>query len=99
MRHGLATEKRNALRKLAIESLGGACQICGYEKCSEALDFHHTNALEKDFNISSKLSSWKRIASELKKCVLLCARCHREVHAGYHGLKYFDDESIGRQDY
>lgn len=47
-----------------------------------AFDFHHPDPLEKDFTISEKMTSWKRIKPELDKCVLLCCRCHREVHDG-----------------
>lgn len=57
--------------------------MCGYSKCKEALDFHHVNPNEKDFNISGSHSrSWEKIELELKKCVLLCANCHREIHSG-----------------
>ncbi|WNL63194.1 hypothetical protein [Citrobacter phage Tr1] len=29
-------------------------------------------------------NSWKKekLIAEIKKCVLLCSNCHREVHAG-----------------
>jgi hypothetical protein len=49
----------------------------------EALEFHHLNAARKDFGISSQghTRSWSKIREELDKCVLLCANCHREVHA------------------
>jgi predicted HNH restriction endonuclease len=79
-----ANQRRRKLRERAVAYLGGKCSICGYEKCVNAFDFHHVNALEKDFTISSKMSSWEKIERELKKCVLLCANCHREVHDGLH---------------
>lgn len=79
-----ASKRRQALRKQAVEYKGGCCQICGYNACLAALDFHHTHAWSKEFNISSKMTSFKAIQAELDKCVLLCCRCHREVHDGLH---------------
>ena len=40
--------------------------------------------MEKDFNISERMTSFAAIVGELAKCVLLCCRCHREVHDGWH---------------
>lgn len=48
------------------------------------MDFHHIELADKEFTISSRMSSWKAIEKELGKTVLLCATCHREVHDGYH---------------
>jgi hypothetical protein len=50
----------------------------------EALEFHHLDGSRKDFGISSKgyTRSWSKIRDELDKCILLCANCHREIHAG-----------------
>ena len=76
--------RRSALKQKAVDYLGGHCTICSYNKTNSALEFHHIDDFEKDFNISSKMSSWKRIEKELKKCVLLCANCHREVHDGFY---------------
>ncbi len=77
-------KRRKKIRLLAIQSLGGQCNICGYGRCYEALDFHHRNSKTKEFGISQDglTRSWKRVKKELKKCILLCANCHREVHVG-----------------
>jgi predicted HNH restriction endonuclease len=76
------TERRKKIRLKAIEHLGGKCMRCGYSKCPEALDFHHKNPTEKDFNVSKKghCRSWERVKKEIEKCSLLCANCHREIH-------------------
>lgn len=87
-------QRRQALRWRAINYLGGRCVICGYAKCAAAFDFHHPNPLEKDFNISSKMTSWEAILPELSKCLLLCARCHREVHDGLHAGYLIDDSAL-----
>ena len=75
-------KKRWTLRKQeAIELKGGKCQICGYSKCPAALEFHHTNPKEKDFDWNKmRLRSWESIINELAKCVLVCSNCHREIH-------------------
>lgn len=92
-----ASQARRELRARAIAHLGGVCTICGYNRCPSAMDFHHLEAATKDFDISAR-SSWKTIEPELKKCVLLCARCHREVHDGLHP-KYLIDETDDRGSY
>jgi hypothetical protein len=67
----------------AQKYLGGKCRICGYNKCSEALDFHHLDPSTKLFEISGSHSrKWSVLQTELDKCVLICCRCHREIHAG-----------------
>ena len=35
----------------AIKLLGGKCSICGYDKCVDALEFHHENPQEKEFKL------------------------------------------------
>ena len=77
-------KRRRRIREKAIDYKGGHCQICGYSRCLEALEFHHLESTGKDFGISDRgyTRSWKRIIEELDKCILLCANCHREVHTG-----------------
>ncbi|UCG92864.1 MAG: HNH endonuclease [candidate division WOR-3 bacterium] len=76
--------KRKKIRLKAIEYKGGKCEICGYKRCPEAMEFHHLNGSKKDFGISHKgyTRSWEKVKVELDKCIMLCANCHREVHAG-----------------
>ncbi len=74
--------RRKKVRQMAIDFKGGRCQICGYSRCPEALEFHHLESSEKDFGISDKgyTRSWEKIKAELDKCLLVCANCHREIH-------------------
>ena len=60
------------------------CCICGYNRCLQALDLHHMNPLVKEDTVSNLIfsSGIERLEEEVKKCVVLCANCHREHHAG-----------------
>ena len=76
-----STRQKN-LKIKAVNYLGGKCASCGYNKCVEALDFHHLDPNKKEFSISqAKSHSFSKVKPELDKCVLLCANCHREEHA------------------
>lgn len=62
---------------------GGRCKCCGYNKNLSALEFHHRNANEKEFQIDIRAfsnHSLEKLEKELEKCELLCANCHREYH-------------------
>lgn len=48
-------KRRSVLKEELVKYKGGKCEICGYNKCIEALEFHHLNREEKDFTISSYL--------------------------------------------
>ena len=64
-----------------IAAVGGRCQKCGYNKNLAALDFHHQDPSQKEFTWNSvSVKPWDKIIEEMKKCVLLCANCHREEH-------------------
>lgn len=69
-------------RKLkAISYLGGKCQACSGEFHPAVYEFHHIDPSTKDRDPSKMLSlSWERLTSELDKCKLLCANCHRIEH-------------------
>ena len=94
-----AATRRRDLRAQAVAYKGGRCSICGYDKSTAAFDFHHLDPQEKDFEVSSAMTSWARIVRELDKCVLLCCRCHREVHDGMHpGYLVLEDRGRDEDD-
>lgn len=72
---------RKRLKQLLVSYKGGKCEICGYDKCISALEFHHKNPKDKDFSISSgKYLSIQKCKQEVDKCILVCSNCHRELH-------------------
>ena len=73
---------RIALKKELIALLGGKCIICGYDKCIGALEFHHVDPKAKELTISGSTKNKKFLFNEIKKCILVCCRCHREIHSG-----------------
>ena len=82
--HNKNTIKRGRLnRKTYVDYKGGKCEKCGYNKCIEALDFHHRDKNGKDLKFKT-IRYWgiEKAKKELDKCVLLCCRCHREEHYG-----------------
>jgi hypothetical protein len=64
------------------------CKICG-ENESACLDFHHIDSSIKDFSVSTmkySSGSFETTMKEIEKCIILCANCHRKVHAGIISL-------------
>lgn len=75
-------EWRKRTKLKLIEYKGGKCEICEYDRCSRALEFHHKNPEEKDFQISGKSLSFEKLKNEVDKCILVCSNCHSEIHDG-----------------
>jgi hypothetical protein len=72
-------------KQKAVDYKGGKCEICHYNKCLAAMDFHHRNPVEKNGYGTGALKShrtFEKNKPELDKCILVCVRCHREIHAG-----------------
>jgi len=76
-------KKRDRIRNYKIEllsGLGGKCVNCGYKKCPASLDFHHKGDKESEVMVLLKNYSKEKALKEAKKCIVLCANCHRELH-------------------
>jgi predicted HNH restriction endonuclease len=74
-------DRRRKLKREIVEIFGGKCSKCGYNKCIDALDFHHKGDKEEPISKLIKNNSREKILKETKKCILLCANCHRELHS------------------
>lgn len=59
------------------------CFTCG-EIDSDLFDLHHIDPNKKDVNIADVKDTWAwdRLQTELDKCVVICCKCHRKIHAG-----------------
>lgn len=77
---------RAAKKKKIIDRFGAKCQICFYNKCQNSLNFHHIDPSTKCFDVSDATCRLnipdELLEKELKKCILICANCHNEIHAG-----------------
>lgn len=82
---------RNMKKKLDLMYLvGGECASCGLIPSESwpvaCFDFHHLDRDKKEHKIANLLKSkndgfQQLLTEEVKKCVLLCANCHRKAHA------------------
>ena len=73
---------RRNMKLQAIKLLGEKCKKCGYNRCVDALEFHHEDPNEKEFKLGSgNTMSWKEYKIEALKCVLVCSNCHKEIHS------------------
>jgi hypothetical protein len=99
-RNAALTARRRRIKALLVQEFGGACAICGYDRCASALHFHHVDPSSKRFAISLNASalSLAKLRAEAQRCVLLCARCHAEVENGTTRLPLPDERTgpIGR---
>lgn len=78
------SRRRREVKRILVEEAGGACQICGYDRCLAALEFHHVDPATKAFGLADagRTHALSRLRAERAKCVLICSNCHAEVEAG-----------------
>lgn len=89
------TDYRHKVKERAVYVMGGQCQCCGYNTSLRALHFHHIDDMTKKFQISDSITrNWQDTLEEMRKCVLVCANCHMEIHDGLRDCpaNYIDEE-------
>ena len=92
-------KRRNLYKTKLVEAHGSKCAICGYCKTSNSLEFHHSDSKKKEFSISSNdVGSFEKLLEESKKCIMICANCHREIHAGLVDVSTIKSSYIGLPD-
>ncbi len=72
-------EIKDYIFEMKLESGGCACG----EKDPAALDYHHVDPSDKVREINGRNRCLAAIKEEIKKCIVICANCHRKGHAGY----------------
>jgi len=75
--------RRKTVQRTRLIKTFVGCAFCN-ERAGVCLDFHHIDPKTKEITIGSDKRgvSWERVNEEILKCVVLCANCHRKVHAG-----------------
>jgi hypothetical protein len=73
-------KRKQRLRDLKAEL---KCTRCGFGHPA-ALEFHHRDPTQKNFQISRKAwsSKWENVLAEVALCDVLCSNCHRIEHDG-----------------
>jgi len=72
--------RQRVIKEALVEAMGGCCQKCKGVFSFAVYDFHHVGKKDKNPSELISTSSIEKIASELERCVLLCANCHRIEH-------------------
>ena len=74
-------KERHKENKSFVDSykVDAGCCNCGFNSHPSALDFDHIDRNKKSFNISEKYGALTldKIKSEIMKCRVICANCHR----------------------
>jgi transposase len=83
-RQDSVVRRRRRVKEILVQERGGCCELCGYDRCMAALEFHHHDPSRKTFGIAQEgmARSIERLRAEVRKCVLLCSNCHAEVESG-----------------
>lgn len=72
-------------REELLDLFDHKCRICGYDRCDDALHFHHIDRSEKSRYSSGKTyAAQGEVRNHPERFELLCANCHAETHHDEH---------------
>jgi len=87
--------RRQEKKQLIVHYLGG-CQVCRYDRSMRNLTFHHVKTKKLALTERAFQHSWAVLMEEIKKCVLLCANHHGEVHDGLLEITGLNQDLISK---
>ena len=74
-------ERIKIIKDVCIEHFGGSCCICKGSFHRRVYDFHHLSGKDNNPSFAMANLSVEKIANEISKCIMVCANCHRLIHA------------------
>lgn len=79
---------KKCIRTKRVEKISTLKSEKGCTRCKikdpGVLEFHHLDTNKKEFNIADYYYShfsFEKLNAEIAKCVIICANCHRILHA------------------
>lgn len=73
-----SAQRRSINRAYLHNAKSAPCMDCGNRFPSECMDFDHRDSNEKSLNVGQMIGySIENIQTEIDKCDLVCANCHR----------------------
>lgn len=73
--------RRDERKQHLVDHFGNKCHDCGNSFPLCCYDFHHIDPSTKLFEIAPRLDgNLETIMEEVKKCIMICANCHRVRH-------------------
>ncbi len=83
---GYDVRRKEKSRKFRAAHKAVPCADCGIEYPSYVMDFDHRDPTEKLFNIATAWNRSREVTlTEMDKCDVVCANCHRERTHGAKG--------------
>lgn len=79
-RHFKAHRKR-VIKRAAVDAFGDHCSVCKGTFPLPVYDFHHVGQKTDSPSLILMNGSVEKMATELSRCILLCANCHRLEHS------------------
>lgn len=74
--------RKQSIKDKLVKYKGDCCQVCKKQYHNSVYDFHHLDPSVKEARVSQLSgSSFKKAKEEVDKCILVCANCHRLIHA------------------
>jgi len=75
-------QRRFEVKEQLVSSAGGTCSVCSGYFPPEVFDFHHLDPTKKETSVSVIGWNKEKAQQEADKCIMVCANCHRMIHAG-----------------